>query len=98
MHAGDCVLGDFGSALQLGRHAREHTSTHWPAEFENTSLSLYETSVAVDFFQLTVTLLERTGCFVLTDSPTPARCRESVSRLQNPELSSFVSELLQPQE
>lgn len=98
MHAGDCILGDFGSALQLGQHTREHMPTHWPAEFENTSLSLYETSVAVDFFQLTVTLLELTGCFVLTDNPTPAKCRESISSLQNLELSSFVSELLQPQE
>ena len=98
MHAGGCILGDFGSALQLGRHISEHTPTHWPAEFENTSLSLYETSVAVDFLQLTVTLLERTGYFVLTDNPTPAKCRESISRLQNPELSCFVSELLQPQE
>lgn len=94
---GDCILGDFGSAMLLGRHTREHTPTHWPAEFENTSLSLHETSVAVDFFQLTVTLLERTGCYILTGNPTPAKCRESLSRLQNPELSSFVSELLQPQ-
>ena len=98
VHAGACILGDFGSALQLGQHTCEHTPTHWPAEFENTSLSLNETSVAVDFFQLTVTLLERTGCFVLTGNPTPAKCRESISRLQNPELSSFVTELLQPQE
>ena len=98
VHAGDCIPGNFGSALPLGQHTREHTPTHWPAEFENTDMSFYETSFAVDFFQLTVTLLERTGCLVLTDNPTPAKCQESISRLQNPALSGCVSELLQPQD
>ena len=98
LHAGDCILGDLGSALQLGQHMHEHTSTHWPAEFENTTLSLHETSVAVEFFQLAVTLLERTGRFVLTDNSRPADCREAIARLQNAELRSLVLELLQSQE
>ncbi len=98
VHAGDCILGDFGSALQLGKHTREHTPTHWPAEFESTSLSLDETSAAVDFFQLAVTLLERTDCYASADNPTPAKCRDAIARLQNAELRSFVLELLQFQE
>lgn len=98
VHAGECILGDFGSALRLGQHTHEHTATHWPAEFESTSLSLHATSAAVDFFQLAVTLLERTGRYVLTDNPKPARCQEAINRLQNAELRSFVLEHLQPQD
>ncbi|DBB11838.1 TPA: PR domain zinc finger protein 1 [Trebouxia sp. C0006] len=33
--AGECILGDFGSALELGKHSHEHTPTHWPVEFED---------------------------------------------------------------
>ena len=97
VYAGDCILGDFGSALKLGNHSREHTCTHWPAQFENSLLHLYETSVAVDSFQLTVTLLERTGHLDLTDYPTTAKCHDAIATLQNTELTSFMSELLQPQ-
>lgn len=97
MYAGECILGDFGSALRLGEHNREHTLTHWPAQFENPLLNLYETSVAIDFFQLAVTLLERTGHLDLTDYPTTAKCRDATATLQNTEVTTFMSELLQPQ-
>ena len=91
------MLGDFGSALELGKHNYEQTSTHWPAEVENPSLSLDETSAAIDFFQLVVTLLERTGCLDLTGHPTTAKCRAAMAKLQSREVSTFMSELLQPQ-
>ncbi len=97
MYAGECILGDFGSALELGKHSYEHTSTHWPAQLENPRLSLDETSAAIDFFQLLVTLLERTGCLILTDYPTTAECREAMAKLHSAELATFMSELLQPQ-
>ena len=91
------MLGDFGSALELGKHNYEQTSTHWPAEVENPSLSLDETSAAIDFFQLVVTLLERTGCLTLTHYPTTAECREAMAKLKSTELTTLMAELLQPQ-
>ena len=101
MYAGECILGDFGSALELGKHSHEHTPTHWPAQLENPRLnprlSLNETSAAIDFFQLVVTLLERTGCLDLTGYPTTAKCRAAMAKLQSREVSTFMSELLQPQ-
>jgi len=97
VYAGECILGDFGSALKLGKHTREHTPTHWPAQFENPLLNLDETSVAIDFFQLVVTLLERTGHLDLTDYPTTAKCRDAIAKLQSREVTTFMSELLQPQ-
>lgn len=97
MFAGECILGDFGSALKLGKHKWEHTSTHWPAQLENPLLSLNETSVAIDFFQLVVTLLERTGHLDLTDGPTTAKCRDAISKLESREVTTFISEVLQPQ-
>ena len=97
MYAGECILGDFGSALKLGKHSREHTRTHWPAELENPLLSLHETSVAIDFFQLVVTLLERTGHLELKANPTTARCRNAIDKLQSREVTTLMSELLQPQ-
>ncbi len=97
MYAGECILGDFGSALELGKHSHEQTSTHWPAQLENPRLSLDETSAAIDFFQLVITLLERTGCLTLTHSPTTAECREAIATLQSTELATFMPELLQPQ-
>ena len=97
MYAGECILGDFGSALELGKRSREHTPTHWPAQLENQRLSSKETSAAIDFFQLVVTLLERTGCLDLTGHPTTAKCRAAMAKLQSRELNSFMSELLLPQ-
>ena len=60
-------------------------------------LSLHETSVAIDFFQLVVTLLDRTGHLNLTDHPTTAKCRDAIATLQSLEVTSFMSELLQSQ-
>ena len=101
MYAGECILGDFGSALELSKHSHEHTPTHWPAQLENPRLNprlcLNETSAAIDFFQLVVTLLERTGCLDLTGYPTTAKCRAAMAKLQSREVSTFMSELLQPQ-
>ncbi|DBA89314.1 TPA: Protein kinase, membrane associated tyrosine threonine 1 [Trebouxia sp. C0005] len=96
--SGDCILGDFGSALTLGRRAREDTPTHWPATLENPNLSLYSTSEAIDFFQLAVTLLERAGVFKLENDPTPAKCRAAIATLKDTELQSFVLGLLQHQQ
>ena len=97
VYAGDCILGDFGSAMKLGKHSHERTLTHWPTRFENPLLSLNETSVPIDFFQLVVTLLERTGHLDLTDHPTTAKCRDAIAQLQSREVTTFMSELLQPQ-
>lgn len=94
MYAGECILGDFGSALKLSKHGCEHTPTHWPAQYENPLLSLHETFVAIDFFQL-VTLLERTGHSELIDHPTTATCCD-VAELQSRDVT-FMSVLLQPQ-
>ena len=93
----ECILGDFGSALKLGRHSREHTPTHWPGHFENPDVDLHSTSVAIDYFQLAVTLLERTGHLDLTAYPTAAMCRDAIAKLTNMEVTRFMSELLQPQ-
>ena len=90
MYAGECILGDFGSAVELGKHSNEHTSTHWPAQFENPAVSLDETSVAIDFFQLAVTLLDRTGHLDLTNYPTTAKCRDAIAKLQNLAVTTFV--------
>ena len=81
MYVGDCILGDFGSALRHGKHSREHTLTHWPTQIENPLLNLYETCVAIDFFQLAVTLLERAGHLDLSDDSSTARCRDAIARL-----------------
>ncbi len=89
-------LGTLGFALELGKHSHEQTSTHWPAQLENPSLSLDETSAAIDCFQLVITLLQRTGCLTLTHYPTAAECREAIAKLQSMELANFMSELLQP--
>lgn len=69
---GECIVGDFVSALELGKHSREHVSPHWPAQLENPRLSLNENSAAKGFFQLVHILPERTGCLTLTDYPTTA--------------------------
>ena len=95
MYAGECILADFRSALKLGKHSCEHT--HWPAEFENPLVSLNEIFVAIDFFQLVVTLLDRTGHLDLTDYPTTAKCRDAIAKLKSMEVTTFLSELLQPQ-
>ena len=97
LYAGECILGDFGSALELGKHSHEHTPTHWPIEFEDPDVSLHETSVAIDFFQLAVTLLERTGHLDLTHYPTTTKCRDAIAKLQSMEVSIFMQGLLQPQ-
>ncbi len=97
MSAGEYILGDFGPALELGKHIHEQTSTHWPAQLENPRLSLEETSAAIDFFQLVITLLQRTGCLTLTHYPTTAKCREAIAKLQSTELATFTAELLQHQ-
>ena len=97
LYAGECILGDFGSALELGKPRHEHTSTHWPVEFEDPDVSVHETSAAIDFFQLAVTLLERTGHFHLTHYPTTTKCRDAIAKLQSMEVSTFIQELLQPQ-
>ncbi|DBB04240.1 TPA: Mitogen-activated protein kinase kinase kinase kinase [Trebouxia sp. C0004] len=95
--AGECILGDFGSALELGKHSHEHTPTHWPVEFEDPDVSVHETSIAIDFFQLAVTLLERTGHLDLTDYPTTTKCRDAIAKLQSMEVTTFIQGLLQPQ-
>lgn len=95
LHAGGCVLGDFGAASELGQPPREYTSTHWPDLLDNKSLSTEEGSAAIDFFQLAVTLLERTGAVVLQRGPTPDMCRDGISVLKNADLQSFVKGLLQ---
>ncbi|KAL3155223.1 Protein kinase, membrane associated tyrosine threonine 1 [Trebouxia sp. C0010 RCD-2024] len=75
--AGECILGDFGSALELGKHSHEHTPTHWQVQFEDPDVSVHETSVAIDFFQLAVTLLERTEtCFQKFVTDNLQRLRE----------------------
>lgn len=96
-YAGECILGDFGSALELGKHSHEHTPTHWPVQFEDPDVSVHETSVAIDFFQLAVTLLERTGHLDLTDYPTTTKCRDAIAKLQSMEVTTFIQGLLQPQ-
>ena len=98
LYVGDCILGDFGSALTLGQRAREDTPTHWPAALENPKLSLYNTSEAIDFFQLAVTLLERAGVFKLENDPTPAKRRAAIATSKDAELQSFVLGLLQHQQ
>ena len=97
VYAGECILGDFGSAQKLGKHSHEHTPTHWPAQLENPLLRLHETSVAIDFFQLAITLLDRTGHLNLADYPTTAKSRAAIAKLQSREVNTFMSELLQPQ-
>lgn len=47
LYAGECILGDLGSASELGKHSHEHTPTHWPVEFEDPDVSVHETSVAI---------------------------------------------------
>ena len=98
MNAGECILADFGSALLLGRPVNELTTTHWPAELENPSLSLDDTSAAFDFFQLAVTLLEHVGGLMLQRKPTPAMCWAAASALDHAELHGFVLDLLRHQE
>ncbi|KAL0023265.1 hypothetical protein WJX77_001050 [Trebouxia sp. C0004] len=44
--AGECILGDFGSALELGKHSHEHTPTHWPVEFEDPDKGLLTVDAA----------------------------------------------------
>lgn len=91
------MLGDFGSAQKLGNHAREMTRTHWPAELEsNPGAEVLETSVAVDLFQLAVTLLECTNVLSLNNSepPRPAAIRAAARHLISDELRSFVLQLL----
>lgn len=97
LHAGGCVLGDFGAASELGQPPRQYTSTHWPDLLENKSLSTDESSAAVDFFQLAVTLLERAGACVLQSGPTPDKCREGIRVLKSADLQNFVKGLLQHQ-
>ena len=52
---------------------------------------------SVDYFQLVVTLMERTGHLDLTGPPTTAKCRAAAKNLQNAEVAMFMAELLQPQ-
>lgn len=98
MTAGECILADFGSALPLGQPVNELTTTHWPAELDNPALSLDDTSIAVDFFQLAVTLLERVGGYRLQRGPMPAMCRAAADALDHAELQGFVFDLLRHQE
>lgn len=97
-YVGECILGDFRAAQELGQEVLEATTTHWPGRLENPSLSLYHTSAAIDFFQLTITLLERADALELYTRPTPASCRAAISNLKDAELQSFLSGLLQHQE
>ena len=69
LSAGDCILGDFGAAKPLGQLPQESTPTHWPSELESKSLRSNETSAAIDYFQLVVTLLERLDAMVLRADP-----------------------------
>ncbi|KAL0038733.1 hypothetical protein WJX79_005652 [Trebouxia sp. C0005] len=41
--------------------------------------------------------ISATGHLDLTDYPTTAKCHDAIATLQNTELTSFMSELLQPQ-
>lgn len=95
---GRCILGDFGSAQRLGVHTKESTPTHWPSQHEKGVLSLLETSKAIDFFLLAVTLLERTGCYELNESsPTLLALQEATARLTHKDLQRFVEDLLSQQ-
>ncbi|KAL6756514.1 hypothetical protein V8C86DRAFT_1829505 [Haematococcus lacustris] len=96
---GNCVLGDFGAAQQLGAVPRECTNTHWPAELNSDTTDTITTSVAADLFLLAVTLLERAGVHQLCHNPTSAMLQAATERLDSSQVASkelrdFVLQLL----
>lgn len=93
---GNCVLGDFGAAQKLDAVPNERTNTHWPAELDGGG-DTSKTSVAVDYFLLAVTLLERAGAHELVMDTTAAMLRAAAGKLVKPELRDFVLNLLAPQ-
>ncbi|KAJ9534451.1 hypothetical protein QJQ45_016148 [Haematococcus lacustris] len=96
---GNCILGDFGAAQQLGAVPRECTNTHWPAELNSDTADTITTSVAADLFLLAVTLLERAGVHQLCHNPNSAMLQAATERLDSSqvagkELRDFVLQLL----
>ena len=97
LRAGKCVLGDFGSAQELGRLVSECTLTHWPYSFDEPGKpSVDQASQAADFFCLAVTLLERVGAHQLCPSPTLVMLRQAAAKLTGAQadLRAFILELL----
>lgn len=93
---GEAYLGDYGSAVLTANQIPHECSiaTHWPADLEYTRTPM---TAALDFFLLTVTLLDLVEAITLEPGKgapfTRAQIQEKVRSLEEGQFKSFLVQL-----
>ena len=98
MVAGTRVLGDFGSAVELGADRVEHTTTHAPAGDGALIAGIDSGCKEVDYFALALTILGNLKLFEIGGraTPDPASLIEVVNeKVKQSSLRQKLAHLLQ---